>query len=336
LPLFWFLVGTSSFTTSAQTVLVVQEGLGNVVMFSAAEPSRRTAIPVGEKPHEIELTPDGRVAYISNFGLLEANFNLGTPGVTISVIDVEHRTERTRFKLPEGRTAPHGLKLRPPEYSELFTNAERDAGGMVVFDAESGAVIRAFSLPPTVHNFLFNPEGSGLFAFSMNGEIFRIDPDSGKVMARVEVRSTRGLGWTADARNLIASGKNEILILDPGRLSIEREIRGLGAGQIFYPAATPDGRWILAPAVFDGVILVIDAEKGAVVHRVHTGSPLLLAITPDGKKAWVSNVLIPPDLLSLGAKARPGGVALLDLSTFDPTPIPDISDANGIAISPIL
>ena len=45
-----------------QTVLVVQEGPGKVVSFSTLNPSHRVVIDVGEKPHEIELAPDGRTA----------------------------------------------------------------------------------------------------------------------------------------------------------------------------------------------------------------------------------------------------------------------------------
>jgi DNA-binding beta-propeller fold protein YncE len=86
-------------------LLVVQEGLGKVVVISAADPTQRTEITVGDKPHEIEVTPDGHTAFVSNFGLLEANYQVGAPGTTISVIDIERRIERTRYKLPHGFTA---------------------------------------------------------------------------------------------------------------------------------------------------------------------------------------------------------------------------------------
>ncbi len=316
----------------AQTVLVVQEGRGKVVLFSATEPSHRTEIEVGEKPHEIELSPDGRTAYVSNFGLLEANYKVGTPGTTISVLDVQRGIERTRYQLPPGTTAPHGLKLRPAKFRELFTNAEEGTGGMVVFDAESGKVLRTFALPAGVHNFLFNDDGSALFAFTMKGEVCRIDPGSGKVTAHVQTGSPRGLAWTAGSHRLLASGRNEILFLDPADLSIERRITGLGVGQIFYPTATPDGRWILAPAVLDGVVLVVDAATGTVAHRIETGSPLLLVMDPAGKQAWISNVLVPAEMLGTNATGREGGIVLLNLQTFATTKVPGTPDANGLAV----
>jgi DNA-binding beta-propeller fold protein YncE len=323
-----------SLALQGQTVAVVQEGPGKVVLFPARDPSRQTVIRVGDKPHEIEIAPDGRIAYVSNFGLLEANHKVGTPGTTISVVDLRSLKERTRFKLPVGFTAPHGLKLRPPKYKELFTNAEEGSRGMVVFDAESGAVLRTFALPPGVHNFVFNADGSYLFAFTLTGEICRIAADSGKVDTCVKTGSPRGLAWTADQRYLIASGKNEILLLDPVRLSTVRQIRKLDAGQIFYPAATADGHWLLAPAVLDGVLLAVDAGTGTVAHRIETGSPLMLALDPDGKHAWVSNVRVPAGFSGSESKGRDGGVSLLDLTTFVASPIPGIVDTNGLAISP--
>jgi hypothetical protein len=162
-----------------RTVLVVQEGLGKVVFFSAANPSQRRATEVGQMPQEIELTPDGRTAFVSNFGLLEVNHHVGAPGTTISVLDVERGIERTKFQLPDNSAAPHGLKLRPPEYQELFTNAEEGNEGMIVFNAISGAVIRYFALPRGVHNFIFNSVGTALLAYTTKGDVVRIDPEHG-------------------------------------------------------------------------------------------------------------------------------------------------------------
>ena len=318
---------------NAQTGLVVQERAGNVILFSIANPSHRTTIPVGAKPHEIELTPDGRTAFVSNFGLLEVNHKEGSAGTTISVIDVVTRRERTRYSLPSDFTAPHGLKLRPNQFRELFTNAEDGKEGMVVFNAASGAVLRTFPLPSGIHNFVFNSEGSALFAFAVNGTVYRIDPDSGNVLAHVQLSSPRGLAWSADNGSLIASGKNEIVMLDPAHLSIVKRIGNLGVGQIFYPTATPDGHWILAPAVLDSVLLILDASTGAVARRIETGSPLLTVIGPRRTEAWVSNVLVPAGMFGPATKPRDGGVAHLDLNTFEVTPIPNLPDANGIAIS---
>jgi DNA-binding beta-propeller fold protein YncE len=194
-------------------------------------------------------------------------------------------------------------------------------------------VLRTFGLPHGVHNFIFNAEGTALFAFTTTGMVLRIDPEQGTVVASVAVASPRGLAWTWDHRHLMVGGNNALVFLKPSDLTVASQIRNLGTGQIFYPAATPDGRWILAPAVLDGVVLVIDATTGSVAHRVETGSPL--QVVPDGRHAWVSNVLVPPELLEPHAAPRFGGVLLLDLTTFRTVAMPGITDANGLGVSSV-
>jgi DNA-binding beta-propeller fold protein YncE len=320
-------------TAAARTVLAVQEGPGRVVLFSASAPAEKATIAVREKPHEIELTPDGRTAFVTNFGLLEVNHKIGTPGSTISVLDVTSGSVRSEFRLPAGHTAPHGVKLRPPLYKELFTNAEEGAESMVVFHAETGAVLRVFALPPGVHNFVFDPDGTAIYAFTMTNTIVKLDPQSGAILGTATVPSPRGLAWTTGATHLIVGTKNELLFLNPSTLAIDKRWGPLGVGQVFYPTASSDGKWIFAPAVLDGVVLVIDASTGAVAHRIQTGSPL--QVIEDGNRLWISNVLVPPAMLPKGAAPRRGGIVALDRTTWSTTPLSGIEDTNGLAVSKV-
>jgi DNA-binding beta-propeller fold protein YncE len=318
-------------TAGARTVLAVQEGPGQVVLFSASAPDEKATIAVREKPHEIELTPDGRTAFVTDFGLLEVNHKMGTPGSMISVLDVSSRSVRNEFRLPVGHTAPHGVKLRPPLYRELFTNAEEGTESMVVFSAETGAVLRVFALPHGVHNFIFSPDGTALYAFTTTNTILKLDPQSGAILATATIPSPRGLAWTTGATHLIVGAKNELVFLNPSTLAIDKRWGQLGVGQVFYPAASSDGKWIFAPAVLDGVVLVIDASTGTVAHRIQTGSPL--QVIEDGNRLWISNVLVPPAMLPTGAVPRHGGIVALDLTTWSTTTVPGIEDTNGLAVS---
>ena len=204
---------------------------------------------------------------------------------------------------------------------------------MALVPAGVVTVTSTFPLPAGVHNFIFNADGSALFVFTTEGKVCRIDPESGKVKICIGPLSVRGLGWSADGRTLIVSDKGRLLLLEPDGLTGVK-FDHLGVGQIFYPLATADGRWILAPSVLDGVVLVVDAKTGAVAHRIETGSPLLAALDADGKHAWVSNVRVPAGLFGPETKARDGGVVRLDLSTFQTVAIPGIVDTNGLAVVP--
>jgi DNA-binding beta-propeller fold protein YncE len=312
-------------------VMVVQESLNRVLIVDPDHPEKRSVIPVGEKPHEIEVSPDRKTAYVSNFGLLEANHKIGQPGTTISVIDVAAKKERSRFQLPEGMRAPHGLKIRPHHPDELFTNTEDGEQAMVVFDAGRGSVLRTFSLPPGVHNFVFSADGAECYAFTVTGEVLRLDPQTGHLRAQTAVPFVRGLSWTADHGHLLVGARGQLLLLDPDQLRVERTFGSLPVGQIFYPAASPDGRFFLAPAVLDGVLLVVNAQSGEVEQRLTTGSPLQAVFEGD-HTAWISNVRVPASMLPVGAPERSGSLVRVDLRTMQTQTVPNTEDANGIAV----
>jgi DNA-binding beta-propeller fold protein YncE len=327
----------SSAGMRAQTVVVVEEGLGKVVEVDESNHACRAEIPVGLKPHEIAFSTDGRIAYVTNFGLLEANFKVGVPGKTISVIDIARGVEVKQLVIPEGPLAgPHGIKFRPGTATgaELFTNAEI-GDTMLIFDPAAGKVRRTFPLPSGVHNFIFSRDGASFYAFSTKGQVFKIESDSGHIDATANVASPRGLAWTPDNANLIVAGKGEVQLLDPKTLSAIKVFTGLDVGQLFYPTASPDGRLIFAPAVLDGVVLVIDAITGKVLQRVPAGSPLSVTLQPDHNTTWISNVHVPQQMQKPGSQPLPGGVSALDLATLRTTPLPDVTDANGLAVSPI-
>lgn len=322
---------TKAKTPSRGQVLVVQESMNRVLIFRRDNPNERAVVQVGEKPHEIEMSLDGNTAYVSNFGLLEANHKVGSPGTTISVIDVEHKREITRFMLPSGATAPHGLKIRPRHPTELFTNSEEGIEQMTVFDLRTGLIIRTFPLPHGVHNFIFSADGADCYAFTTFDSIIRIDPNNGNILSRAAIPSVRGLAWTNDQSHLLVGSKNQVLLLNPKDLSVAHTLGDLSVGQTFYPASSPDGHEFFVPAVLDGLLLILDAATGEVCQRLVTGSPLQVIF--DGDFAWISNVKVPASMLPLGSPDRHGGLVRLDLSTYQLVRIPDTDDANGIALT---
>jgi len=322
--------GERMHSTDHEEIVVVQEGLNQVVLLLADGGGRRTVIKVGEKPPEVEVSKDGRTAYVSNFGLLEADHKVGTPGTTISVIDVAQQRERTRFQLPDGARAPHGLKIRPGHANELFTNAEDGREEMVVFNTENGTVLRTFALPAGLHNFVFSEDGADCYAFTMTGLIVRLNPEDGHVVAQTELARVRGLAWTADHKHLLAGGRGQLMLIDPKDLSVTRTYDNLGVGQIFYASASPDGRSYFLPAVLDGVVLVVDAASGEVQKRIVTGSPLQVVF--DGGGAWISNAKVPASMLPAGAGEKAGGLVHLDLKSYEFREIDGTEDANGIAV----
>lgn len=314
------------------TLLAVQEGSGSLQIIPVDDPRRARSVFLGLQPHEIELSRNARLAYVSNFGLLEANHKIGTPGNSISVVDLATAREAKKFMLPAGYLAPHGLKLRPSSYQELFVNTEEGQQALVVFDVATGRVLRKLAIPPAVHNFVFDASGARLYAFAVDGNVYEIDPNNGAVLSRTKVNSPRGLTWTSDGNYLIVSGKGELVLLNPDKLAITRQIP-VQADQLFYPKALNDGVTILAGAPLDRVLLVVNLKTGSLERRINTrGSPLQICLDPDGLRAWIGNVPLIGNS-SVEERANAVGITELDLRTYSTRTIDGFLDINGMAVA---
>jgi DNA-binding beta-propeller fold protein YncE len=272
----------------AQGLVVVEQGAGRVSMIDPGTGATRGSVKIGADPHEVALSPDGRLAYVSNFGLSDKDRAVGIPGDSVSVVDLSTFTEVRRLStLPH--KAPHGVKLRPGG-DELFVNVE--VGDlMLVFNTTSGQLLRQFPVPAETHNFIFSPDGQSLFLMAANNGVWRVEPINGAIKARYTSTSAiRGLTWTTDGSQLLASGKNELLFLNPTDMSVARRITDLGVGLILYSAMTPDGTRIFAPAPLDQKVLVIDVASGKPIATFATGKdPIAVHIAPDRRSAFVCN-----------------------------------------------
>jgi DNA-binding beta-propeller fold protein YncE len=80
-------------------------------------------VPAGPDPHEVESSPDGRLAYISNYGGSDSALH------TISVVDLTAQKALPAIDLGALRS-PHGLAF---------------AGGKLYFTAETNKVIGRYN-----------------------------------------------------------------------------------------------------------------------------------------------------------------------------------------------
>ncbi len=312
-------------------LVVVEENAGQVSLLDARTGAARHRIPVDTLPHEVAVTADGRTAYVSNFGLRDYDTRLGTPGTSVAIIDIETGAVRDHLWLAGdslhaassgASQAPHGLKLRPPDGHELFVNAEV-GDSMLVFDVASRQRIRGFPVPAGTHNFVFSRDGSTLWLMAADSGVYRVDPDSGHITGQIPTATPiRGLSWMPDGTHLLASGRNELLIIDSAELRIARRIGDLGVGQILYSGVTPDGRFILAPAPRDSAVVVVDLETGRPVRRLRTGkSPIRVLVDSSGALAYVAN-------------AEDDHVSVIDLGNWAVTSLGSVDGPNGLALVP--
>lgn len=323
------ILSTSMIAHASNEVLtIVEENAGYVSFYDVVTFKKSGSVKVGDLPHEIAITKDEKTAYVTNFGIKDYDSGIGTPGASISVIDIPSRAEKYRlytFNSTEHKdyaqidSAPHGVKLRPPVENQLYVNLEH-TGKLFVYDLKTRMIIKKFAVSPNTHNLFFSPDGKVLWLMAAKDGVIKMNAETGEIIGNYASSTpVRGLKYTPDHRYLMVSAVNQISFIDPETLEVKKQFNNLGVGAILYSDITPDQKFILAPAAFDNQVLVIDVETGNVIKRLVTGlNPILALIDTAGKYAYISN-------------ATDTHVTQIDLATFTTKKIKTKDGSNGLA-----
>ena len=321
--LFAFLIYAAWVSAQPKLLVAVQQYRDSVVMFNLNNNNNKTGqVKIGFKPHEISYDATTKKCFVSNFGLEDYDLKIGHTGNNISVIDpFAGKVVKDIYTAADTsiRNGPHGVKARPGKYSELFVNTEIGGDTMRVFSTKDYKLKRTFALPKGSHNFTFSADGKTLWLMAGQNGVYSINPETGGELQHTPLTSpVRGL--LVAKGGIIASCKNEIYLLSKTDLSIVKHFDNLQlkVGLILYSNITEDQKYILVPAPFDSVVLVIDAANGQVVHRVNTGdTPINVQV--DGSNAYVSH-------------AKDDYIATIDLNNFTSSKILKAFGTNGLVV----
>ncbi len=96
----------------ADTVLVLCKSDFQLALVDPATEKVLVKLPTGRGPHEVAVSPDGRTAYVSNFGRYSiypaGDTQHDKAGNTITVVDLVDRKVKATFDLGT-HTGPHGM-----------------------------------------------------------------------------------------------------------------------------------------------------------------------------------------------------------------------------------
>lgn len=320
--LFAALTYSSLVAAQPKLLVAVQQYRDSVAMFNLNTNARTAQVKIGFKPHEITYDDRTKKCFVSNFGLEDYDLKIGHTGNIISVIDpfagkvVKDIYTGADTSIHNG---PHGIKARPGKYGELFVNTEIGGDTMRIFDTKDYKPKRIFALPKGSHNFTFSADGRTLWLMAGQNGVYSINPENGAELQHTPLTSpVRGLLVAKDW--IVASCKNEIFLLSKTDLSVVKHFNNLQlkVGLILYSNITADQKYILAPAPFDSLVLIIDAATGEVLHRVNTGdTPINVQV--DGMKAYVSH-------------AKDDYIATIDLDNFKSSKILKAFGTNGLVV----
>ncbi len=286
----------------AATLVVANKAEATVSLVDLAGGVVRATLPTGEAPHEVAVSPDGRLALVSNYGTRQA------PGSTLTLIDVAAAQVVRTIDLGEYRR-PHGVAwLADGQRAVVTAEANR---GLLVIDAIGGGVLFAVPTGQEVsHMVAVTPDGRRAFVTNIgSGTVTAVDLEKREVIASVPTGDgAEGVAVTPDGRQVWVTNRaaDTVTVLDARSLETLATV-----GAPAFPiraAATPDGAMVLVTAAKSGDIKFFDVSSRRLARSLalevaatetagrlfgdafgSSSVPIGLVIAPDGRRAYVAH-----------------------------------------------
>ncbi len=308
--------------------LLVVEKKNNSVGFYSSYGNRVGGVLVGETPHEVALSPDGRYAYVSDNGVLWMDYD-GPGGNTVSIIDL--RTRRRAGILPLGKFhRPHGISLDPTSSRAWVTSENPDR--IVLVDLDARAVIGDFDnggVDP--HMVTFGKDGRwGYVSNTASGTVGAVHAVTGELRLIEVGRGPQGSLLSRDGSTLWVTCRDEgrIDILDTAaKARIGSIDTGPGVNRV---VATPDEKLLVYSLQSGQAVGIAELESRQEVAQIPLGgSPLSISLSKDGRFAfagvqdedqvWIVSV---PDREVVQVIDTPPGMGpdpVVEIGTYRPT-----------------
>ena len=285
LPLALLMAAPLTMPGTERADLLVVEKKNNTVGFYASSGRRVGEVRVGETPHEVVLSRDGRYAYVSDNGVLWMDYD-GPGGNTISIIDLE--TRRRDGTLPLGKFhRPHGLSMDPTSSRALVTAENPDR--LVLVDLEARAVIEDFDNGGSdPHMVTFGMAGKwGYVSNTASGTVGAVQVATGELRLIEVGKGPQGSLLSRDGTKLWVTCRDDgrIDIIDTeAKANIGTIMTGPGVNRI---VATPDETLLVYSLQIGEAVGVADIAAGKEIAQIPLGGqPLSISLSKDGRFAF--------------------------------------------------
>jgi len=336
----WRRLGTLSFAaalaaslpaqpTPQTTLLALSKHDRTLSIVDPATLQMVAVIPVGDDPHEVVASADGRTAYVSNYGFgafhtlavidlvgpkqlpfIDLGALRGPHGLAFvdgkvwftaeaakAIGSYDPATGKIDWIMGTGQNRTHMLYVFPGAERILTTNV--NSATVSLLD-HTQAPAGAPAAPPPGRPPLPGPPGGDwnetVIPVGRGSEGFDVSPDGREV-------------WVANA----ADGTISVIDLAAKRVVATLDAQVPGANRLKF---TPDGRLVFVTA---GTLVVLDAAARTVIKRLPNvrGSGGIL-MQPDGARAYV-------------ACSADNSVAVIDLKTLEKVGQIPIAGPDGLA-----
>jgi len=293
-----FVAGVSA-GAAADTLVVLNKSDATASLIDLTKGAAVATLPTGQAPHEVDVSPDGKLALVANYGTREA------PGSTLTLLDVSGARVVRTIELGTHKR-PHGVKWIDARRAAVTSEASK---ALLVVDVEAGRVESAISTGQEVsHMVALAPDRSRAFVASIgSGTVTAIDLKEGKAAGVVATGAgAEGIDVTPDGSQVWVTNReaDTVSVLDARTLG--RVATLPGGGFPIRARVTPDGRWVLVSNARGGDLAVFDARQLTEARRIalkatlrategrlmtfgNSSVPIGVVVHPGGKRAWVAH-----------------------------------------------
>ncbi len=320
----------------AATLVVANKAEATASLIDLATGQVTAILPTGEGPHEVAVSPSGKLALITDYGTREK------PGSTLTLLDVPAARVVRTVSLGEYRR-PHGAVWLSE--SRAVVTAE-GSQALLEVDLAEGKVVRAIPTGQEVSHMVVvaSTVASGTRAFVANigsGSVTAIDLKAGRKLADVPTgKGAEGIDVTPDGRQVWVTNReaDSVTVIDAATLAVVATLPC--AAFPIRAKVTPDGKRVLVSNAKSGDLAVLSIAGRDIERRVplavaatttegrlmgfgSSSVPIGIVIEPGGKRAYV-------------AHANADRITVLDLESWQPAgSLTAGKEPDGMGYSPL-
>lgn len=235
-------------------------------------PDSLTTIPVAAVPTDVDFSPDGNWAYVTN-----------QRARAIGIVDTRTNTQVGTISLE----ADPFRVLVGPEGQRVYATTNR--GDLVQIESETRTVAWTIPLGGNLNGLAINRVGTRVYVGDVGGKVYEVDV-AGNVIRVLNVPGQpQGLVLSSEGTELYAAGEGGDLVVVNLVRGAEVARVSLGAGG-FGIAVTPDQAQIWVTAPHTGQVFVLDRMSRSIVTTIAVGGiPRRLAFDRFGATAVIAD-----------------------------------------------
>ena len=277
------LVSDGLLNAQSARLLVLNKEDATLAIVDPASGKTLGTVPVGQGPHELVTSTDGKWAFASNYGSGPA------PGHTISMIDVAAKKELRRIDVaPLSR--PHGLAFAN---GRLYFTAEANKK-IARYDPAANKVDWEFETAQNgTHMVLPTKDARTIFTSNIGSDnVSAIEQGAGGTWTQTIIavgKGPEGIDLSPNGREIWSAHSRDggVSIIDVATKKVTHTI-GAGTKRSNRIKLTPDGKFALVSDLEGGDLVVLDAAARKEIKRLALGRMPEGILIPDASRAFVA------------------------------------------------